>query len=55
MAALLAVSELCTSKRCRTRKAVRQVALLFADEEEEVRLTAQKVMCSIGWERRSKC
>lgn len=76
VAALLAVSELCSAERCRTRKAhglkrselrvqaVRQVALLFADEEEEVqrfepssgpcevRFTAQKVMCSIGWERR---
>eukprot|EP00913_Durusdinium_trenchii_P013991 g13138.t1 len=52
VAALLAVEELCTEERCRTRKAVRQVAQLYADAEEEVRRTAQRVMCSIGRERR---
>eukprot|EP00435_Cladocopium_sp_Y103_P026035 s128_g6.t1 len=35
VAALLAVEELCGDERSRTRKAVRQVAALFADEEEE--------------------
>lgn len=52
VAALLAVEELCGDERSRTRKAVRQVAALFADEEEEVRLTAKRVICAIGRERR---
>lgn len=51
--ALQAVAELCTEGRSRTCKAIRQTARLFADDSEQVRQQASRVISAIGFNRRT--
>lgn len=51
--ALAAIEQLCSTERSRTREAVNVVASLLGDEDEEVGLAAQRVICSIAQGRRT--
>eukprot|EP00930_Biecheleria_cincta_P035914 TRINITY_DN24666_c0_g1_i1.p1 TRINITY_DN24666_c0_g1~~TRINITY_DN24666_c0_g1_i1.p1 ORF type:complete len:966 (+),score=185.31 TRINITY_DN24666_c0_g1_i1:31-2928(+) len=51
--ALAAVEQLCSTERSRTREAVNAVVSLLGDANEEVRLAAKRVICSIAQGRRT--